>query len=397
MKLATSFSVKSDTAEAVQEAFSQLSGQLPAQPNVIIAWCTADYDFDTLVGELNRLAPYTPCYGASSCQSVMTQQGYHNESGHSLALLGLYDPDGAYGVGACEMGGQPVQAAQQAVNAAIDQADRPGELPAMILVTAAPGSEERLIEGIQEIVGPQVPIIGGTSADNEIAGAWHQFTHQGHYQDAVVVAVMYPTTEVYFAFHSGYEPSTLKGKVTAAEGRQLQAIDGRPAAEVYNEWTEGVLGDSLTEGGDVLGKTTLHPLGRIAGKIGEIPFFKLSHPESVLPEGALSLFTEIAPGEEIFLMRGTQQSLISRAGRVAHSALQDSDTHDGELAGALVFYCAGCMLTVGNDMPQVVESLNEALDEKPFLGTFTFGEQGCFPGGDNHHGNLMISVLAFVE
>ncbi len=44
-------------------------------------------------------------------------------------------------------------------------------------------------------------------------------------------------------------------------------------------------------------------------------------------------------------------------------------------------------------MDDVVGHLNDALDGHPFLGSFTFGEQGCFIGGENRHGNLMISVL----
>ena len=65
------------------------------------------------------------------------------------------------------------------------------------------------------------------------------------------------------------------------------------------------------------------------------------------------------------------------------------------IAGALVVYCAGCMLTVQDDMARVADVIAEALGEAPFLGTFTFGEQGCFVGGENHHGNLMISVVVF--
>jgi hypothetical protein len=65
------------------------------------------------------------------------------------------------------------------------------------------------------------------------------------------------------------------------------------------------------------------------------------------------------------------------------------------IAGALVIYCAGCMLGIQPRMQEVVESLRGALGERPFLGTFTFGEQGCFVGGENRHGNLMISVLTF--
>ena len=46
-------------------------------------------------------------------------------------------------------------------------------------------------------------------------------------------------------------------------------------------------------------------------------------------------------------------------------------------------------------MTEVSSGLARSLGNKPFLGNFTFGEQGCFVGGTNHHGNLMISVVVF--
>jgi hypothetical protein len=53
------------------------------------------------------------------------------------------------------------------------------------------------------------------------------------------------------------------------------------------------------------------------------------------------------------------------------------------------------MLTVTDRMDDVASELVEALGGRPFLGTFTFGEQGCFLGGENRHGNLMFSTVVF--
>ena len=93
--------------------------------------------------------------------------------------------------------------------------------------------------------------------------------------------------------------------------------------------------------------------------------------------------------------RGTADSLVSRAGRVATSALRSGGIDASSVAGGLVVYCAGCMLAVQEEMDGVVQQMRAALGDAPFLGTFTFGEQGCFVGGDNYHGNLMISVVVF--
>jgi len=45
-------------------------------------------------------------------------------------------------------------------------------------------------------------------------------------------------------------------------------------------------------------------------------------------------------------------------------------------------------------MAAAQEGLRQALGGRPFLGNFTFGEQGAFLDKQNRHGNLMISVVA---
>jgi hypothetical protein len=143
-------------------------------------------------------------------------------------------------------------------------------------------------------------------------------------------------------------------------------------------------------------QTGLHPLGRIVGAIGGVPYFQLSHPDSVTPEKGMTLFTDVALGEEVFLMQGNPESLVTRAGRLARSVSQSGAAEHAIVAGAMVIYCAGCMLTIRERMPDVVASLRAGLGEGvPFLGAFTFGEQGCFLGGENRHGNLMISLMVF--
>ena len=395
MKIATAWSVMPGADAAVTTAYRELTERLGAEPQIIFLHSSADYDCDILVRRLQELAPRVPVHGGTSCLGVMTETGFHSDNGLGLGLLGILDPAGSYGVGVARMGNDPRAAAADAVQRALEQAQRPGETPAAVWLTAAPGQEELLVQGIEDLLGPDVPVIGGSSGDNTVTGEWKQFANGAVYADAVVTTVLFPTTEVMFAFHSGYEPSEHQGRVTRAQGRTLYEIDGRPAAEVYNDWIGGVLADVLATGGNVLARTTLHPLGRAVGTVGGIPYFRLSHPDSVTPDGALTLFTDIEAGDEIILMRGTRESLVSRAGYVAQSALETYVTTPAEVAGALVVYCAGCMLTIQDRMEETVAGLRAALGGQPFLGAFTFGEQGCFLGGENRHGNLMISVLVF--
>ena len=64
-----------------------------------------------------------------------------------------------------------------------------------------------------------------------------------------------------------------------------------------------------------------------------------------------------------------------------------------EVAGAIIVYCAGCMLAVKDNLTEVQRAIKAELGNIPFIITFTFGEQGCFIDGSNRHGNLMISAV----
>jgi hypothetical protein len=394
MKLATGWSTTLTSEEATREAYRRLQGELSGEPDLLVVYSTVTHDTARIIATLAEVAPGVRIHGGTSCLGVMTGEGFHSTDGVGLGLLGIQDPAGNYGVGVATVGDDPRAAGALAIQRAIEAAERVGEPPDLVWISGIPGSEEAVLQGIQDVIGSNVPIAGGSTADNTVEGHWQQFTHEQIYQDSIIVTAMYPSVAVHFAFHSGYSPTDVRGTVTRAERRTLYEIDGRPAADVYNDWTGGVLADQLG-GGNVLATTTLHPLGRVVGYVGEQPYHRLAHPDSVTDHGALTLFADIAEGEEITLMAGTRTSLITRAGRVAQAALDTGNVTTEEISGALVIYCAGCMLTVQDQMEVVAAGLRDTLNDKPFLGTFTFGEQGCFTGGENYHGNLMISVVVF--
>jgi hypothetical protein len=142
----------------------------------------------------------------------------------------------------------------------------------------------------------------------------------------------------------------------------------------------------------ILTAATLWPLGRVTREISGVPFHLLAHPAVAHPDGSLDLFANVTEGDRLWQMQGSADSLVARAGRVA---LQARDDAGGDVAGALVIYCGGCMLAVRDRMPEVQAGINAALGEVPWLGLFTFGEQGAPTGGHAKHGNLMISCTAF--
>jgi len=332
-------------------------------------------------------------HGGSSCLGVMTEKGVFNEDGAALGAFAIWDPNGSYGSAMVAADNDPWRAGAEAVRRALEQADRAGESPDLVWLTATPGHEEAILEGIKDVIGRSALIVGGSAADNAVAGDWSVFSSEGMAGAAVVVSVLFPSTPFGCEFESGYAHTATRGIVTSVEGRRLLGIDGRPAAEVYAEWTGWRISASTMGARSILSEATLSPIGRRRADIAGIPIHLLAHPAVIHADGGIDLFANLDVGEEICLMQGAETSLIQRAGRIASNSREQLG--GAPAAGALMVYCGGCMLAIRERMNEVADSVAEHLQGAPFLGVFSFGEQGEMLDGDSAHGNLMISCTTF--
>ncbi|AUX41259.1 hypothetical protein SOCE26_026690 [Sorangium cellulosum] len=391
MKMATAASTAGAAGAAFAEAMSALRASLGATPDHIFLSYTEHYDVGELARATAELPPSVRVHGSSSCLSVMTAAGVHGMSGPGLAMLGIVDAEGAYGVAAERLGGAARAAGARAARRAVEDARRAGELPALLWLTSQTGAEEDVLLGIADVVGPNVPVFGGSSAANSLDGKQSQLERGRACEGAVLLSALYPSGEIAYAFSSGYAPTEHRCRVTRAEGRRLPEIDGLPAAEVYNRWTGGLITAQLG-GGSILEQTALHPLGRPSGWIGKVPQFLLIHPSTVEADNSMTFSASINEGDELVLMTGSRESLIGRVRSVVEAA-RESAPPSFRAQGALVIFCAGCMLAVRDEIDRVVEGVVASLGGAPFLGRFTFGEQGCFTRGKNQHANLSIAVL----
>ena len=395
MKIASGWSTRTDADQAAVEAYDMIFDKLQAVPQLLLVHSSCAYDNIRLIKQLRKLAPGVPIQGGTSCMGVLTEAGFHSNENKGLGILGVLDPRGGYGVGIEKLTDNLDMAVSKALESALNEAKRPGELPSAIIVTNVPGNEEKVIKAIEQYLGSSVPVIGGTSADNDMSGQWQQFGNDSVFNESVSIATLFTSGEVGYAFHSGYEPTEFHGVVTRAEGRVLMEVDGRPMAQVYNEWTNGLIDNVLPAGGSLVPTASFSPLGRPVNRVGGITYYRLSYPVEALENQGLLLFTDIKVGDEVVLMTGNRDSLATRAGRVASAAVDAAEFKEDEVEGALVLYCTGCMLTITDRLQEVVDDISLGLNNAPFLSSFTLGEQGCFIGGENRHGNLMVAVLVF--
>ena len=386
------FRVNAGNSEAMAQDLKLQLGETTA--DLMIA--TGNVASMTALAGLHNAKQYARNWIAcSSCLGAASSFGVDDAGDRRLSILAITDPQGHYGVASVIQDKTKIrQQAADTVLAAINNAGRCAELPALIWCMQAPGLEEQIIGGIQQVVGDQVPILGGSAADDDVSGSWNQFDGTQLGQALLIIAVLYPRVQLSSYFSSGYSTGQFNGIVTAVKGRHVLQINQQPALQVYNQWLQQA-GIAPLQPGVVMSSSTFHPIGRqLAAK--DIPFSLLSLPVSVDEDGSIQLLSELQPGDEVSLMHGSKEQLIRRGAHVARVAANNLRLrHDVEPAAALIVYCAGCMLAVRDQIADVQQSLSDSLPGVPYLVAFTFGEQGCFADGYNRHGNLMISAVIF--
>ncbi len=399
IKVGYGWSVDNNEIKAVKEAVNMMKKGVK-KPELVILYCTVGYNVKSILRNLRReLGNSTDIYGLTSCLGVVTRDGIHIGEKGSLAILGLESPALDFGVSGRETE-TPKDArrkARESFNEAILKAGKPeGSRPDLVIMASTPGIEEAVLKGIADVAGNNVPVYGGTAADNTITGNWKVFNNNEIYSSGFTLVTIFSNLKIGCAFLSGYLASEKNGiatKVKNKEGRVLLEIDGRPAAEVYNDWAYNKFDKQLKEGGSILVPASFYPLAKCFIVDGEQHYIGV-HPSEINPKDkSLLLFANVKEGSRLYFTEGTPDSLIYRPKTIARRALINGRIKKKDVSLALFIYCAGTMLAVKDRISEIVPLINKVIGKVPYIGAFTFGEQGNIKGYGNFHGNLMSSMV----
>jgi len=359
---------------------------------MIFVFYNANFEARLIHAYLRRRFPFATIIGGSTYKSLIVNGEI--VEGNAIGILILDDAEGDYGVALGPLGHAPAQTAQHLLHTALERANCAGQIPELIWIYQAPGCEEEVIAGLRNVIGERCPILGGSAADDDIDGHWSQMGPDGVQQNGLAIAVLFPSGGIGFALQSGCEPAGPHGVVTLTQGNQIVTIDDLPAAEVYNRWEKNRFDRWMEHGGVIAAATVLSPLGIRIGSIDQVPHYQLLHPHTITPTGALRFFTSVPEGTTIYAMRGSETRVIQRTRRIALQARTDLPHGSGMLAGGLVTACCGFRMAMEKHIHVMASEINSCFSSAPFLGSFTFGEQGYLLDR-NMHGNLMISAIAF--
>ena len=103
---------------------------------------------------------------------------------------------------------------------------RPGDAPSFAVLLGSPGDEEIVLDGMQAALGDATPILGGSSADNAVVGAWRQIAKVGTSNftvgapttsgSGITICVAWASCETATILTSGFRQTDKRGVVTKA-------------------------------------------------------------------------------------------------------------------------------------------------------------------------------------
>lgn len=377
-------STEASTDAAVAAAISSASTALRGSPTAALVLCTVDRDVGEVQAALRRHLGDVPVHGATTCAAALTNNG---PADNAISILLLHAP-GAVAVGTHKAdGGDVVTAASKAASEAVSKLD--GDV-AHFLLFSSPGGEESVLSTLADEY-PNVPVFGGSAADNMVEGHWRIFSNDMLFDEGVSLLAIGSNVKFGAALVPPYDPTSRSATITKASSRCLYELDGMPAAKVLREWVGDSINDQASKGGSVIVQCATFPMGveKTDGKYIGI------HAAEIMADGAVGLFAEVEQGETLTVLKGLEDATDSAA--AAHLGLQRAYEKAAKAGGltepkaGLLIYCGGLSIAVGD---RLAESLTGMKDKAPLLGMTAFGEQGCFDG-KNVHSNLAVGIALF--
>lgn len=349
------------------------------------------FDIPRFHSKLLMQLPTVPMIGTTSCLGTGSDNGYHPAP--CVTALAFFGNGFRLSTGfVSRQGSEPRSQGRKLAEKALAQGKMTTDKVRFAMLFCSHGDEQELLDGIYDVLPKEMPILGGGAADNDLSGNWYVWNEFDRERTGAVLAVCDWPWELAANFESGYLVAGPTGQASSVENRRiLKTIDGKPAAEVYNEWVKGAI-DHKMNGGSILNETTLNPLG-IAKKVeGGFRTFILIHPEAVLPDKSIKLFASIDEGETLHLMFTRQDSLLNKTQRLAKKGYGNISFEADDIVASIFIYCGGCRFAIQGREEEMIANFRKT-SSAPFIAGFTFGEVGCVLPLMYGHGNLMAGSL----
>jgi len=353
-------------AEACREAMDRAGGKT----NLIIVFSTVAYDQKKMLEGVRSVSKEIPLVGCSDSGEI-TAEGPVSKH---VAVTALTSDTIKFLIGIGK--GTDKDSHKAGAMAAKEVKKKAKKDPSlfMMLLDGLAENGAAAVRGVQEVLGKNFLIIGGSSGDDFLFKKTYEYYNDQVLSNCVIGIGLSGKFSFGLGVRHGWEPIGLPMKVTKAKGGKLIEINNRPALSIYEDYFGKKAEELIKE--PIARMAYTYPLGM---SVEGSPELLIRAVVIANKKGEITCAAEIPQGSEIRLMLGDSEKAIQAAKEAAENALS-------QLKGAkpkviFVFDCmARCKLLGPRIGEEIVAIQNVLGKEVPLIGFYTYGEQAPLGG-----------------
>jgi hypothetical protein len=409
---------------AAREAAQMAIQECGKMPTFSIAYVDSKYDPSEVLAGLNEILG-DKWIGASTDSQFTSKEGYNDKS---IAVLAISSDYLRFSTGVFDnYRADPLKAGEEAIknamsNIKIDSYIDPYiqfrrtqtksfndivRTPPYFILTLIcgakyqdgkpiPGKETEFLEGIYNVTGPNIPIIGASASTNfeeyqrNISNGFVFAQGKLYYDAGVTVFVV---SNLYFAYTlvHGYARSSKVALITKLDqsGHNIEEIDGKPAVEQYS----ALLGVSKEE---FLKNPYAYTLPRPLGLID--PTGSLFIKEAVPNPDGMTMYClcKLAEDSAVNIVDFDKEKTVNAISQAIQDADLNKEQADQKAIG-LCFSCCGRKAMLGKEVDSEIAAVKSKFPNLPFFGFHSFGEIGAKPNKPSQTVNQSVSVLLIFD
>ena len=358
-------------------------------PQVGLLFTSCVQDQNKIMEGAKSVLGDVPVVGCTSSAALCTQDGYLNkETGYSGMMLFGGDLE-VVTAGSAQTDETPREVGRRVARDAISKVKGADVEPDFFFMSASPANEEEYLEGIQDVIG-NVPVFGGSAADNTVEGKWSILNDGEAFADGLTIAIFYTKGEMKNLYTGAYHETNNVGVITKVrDERTLVEIDHEPALKKYAEWT-GKSVESLM-GNNLLTETICAPLG-VKDPIGKVTAVR--HPMFGNDDLSMNIGANLAENTAVIQLTNTPEGILKANEETINNL---NKLMVSEANSYFLVHCGGRRLGLALSQieDKIYPEVKKVIPNKEFLMVFTFGEYGMGDHSSNTVGGLSLSYTAF--
>lgn len=229
LKFYSSSSGDVNSKRAITECLENaLEGEKSLDCDLIIIYSTIGHNFEEILSEAHRLSPNAQIVGCTGA-GIIGREG-PNEAMKALAIMAIKGEENEFAAASLDSitSSNSFEAATQLAH------DLKNKNPDINMIHFLPSgfdvAEDKALEGMESVFGPEIPIFGATAGDNLRLVSSFQFIDDKIIEKgAVAVGFADPTLEVITQVTHGFNVMGDPFEVTQSELNRIYEIEGQPA------------------------------------------------------------------------------------------------------------------------------------------------------------------------